>query len=136
MSVPKSERKQSNVEYITILQQMEIYFLELNISESGYVKGLTDELVNLSKIAYNNATMYFEMTNGIIQGTLAQKKKYCRLTFWTSRQLASQINILVTFRMKQNKSVKNLILKTNDLLKVCKMMQEQNYKLNHLKEDD
>lgn len=134
MSVPKSERRQSNVEYIVILQQMEQFFLEANTDEKNRVPYLSDELVKLSIQSYNAATKYFETTNGIIKGTLAQRKKYCTQAMWSLRELAAQINILIAIRMNLNKSVKGLVLKTNDLLKAFELLQEQLKKLNHEKE--
>ena len=134
MSVPKSERRQSDIEYIVLLQKIEEFFIAQNMSDNR-VEKLSDELVNLSMQAYNYGTMYFELCNGVILGTLAQKKKYCKCIFWTARQLASQINIMIAFRMRMNKPCKELVKKTEELLKVCNLMRSQLTKLNHTQEE-
>ena len=134
MSVPKSERRQSDVEYIVLLQKIEEFFIAQNTSDNR-VEKLSDELVNLSMQAYNYGTMYFELCNGVILGTLAQKKKYCKCIFWTSRQLASQINIMIAFRMQMNKPCKELVKKTEELLKVCNLIRSQLTKLNHTQQE-
>ena len=135
MSVPKSERRQSDVEYIVLLQKIEEFFINQNLSDNRIEK-LSDELVDLSMKAYNYATLYFEMCNGVILGTLAQKKKYCKCVFWTARELASQINIMITFRMHMNKPYKELINKTEELLKVCNLMRKHLTVLNHTIEEE
>lgn len=136
MSVPQSERRQSDHEYIVILQQIEEFFIDNNESEKSRVPLLSEHLVQLSMEAYDSATMYFELCNGKVKGTLAQKKKYCKKTIYTARQLASQINILVAYRMGRNQKVKGMLLKTKDLLKVCDLLQSQLTKLNRTTEED
>ena len=133
MSVPKSERRQSNVEYVTIIQKLEQFFITKNLDENNRIPGLSDELVKLSIEAYNYATLYYEMVNGRVIGTTAHKKKYCKNTIWTVRNLAAQINILVAFRMESRKPVKELLEKTEDILKACEILQAQLTILN--KED-
>lgn len=130
MSVPKSERKPSNVEYIVKLQMIEQFFISMNNDENNRINGLNDRLVELSMNAYDYATTYFEMCNGRIEGTLAQKKKYCQLTFWEARKIASQINILIAFRLEQGKSTKGLVIKTKELLDVCNQLRGQLTLLN------
>lgn len=125
MSVPKSERRQSNVEYVVIIQKLEQFFITKNLDENNRIPGLSEELVRLSIEAYNYATLYYEMVNGKVAGTNSQKKKYCKNTIWTVRNLAAQINILVAFRMEQRKPVKELIQKTEEILKACKLLQAQ-----------
>ena len=66
LSVPKSERRQSDVEYIVILQKLEKFFLDFYSDEKRRIPLLSEELVRLSMEAYNNGTMYFEMCNGRI----------------------------------------------------------------------
>lgn len=135
MSVPKSERRQSEVEYIVILQQLEEFFINQNVSENR-VPALSDELVKLSMEAYNCATMFFELCNGRIVGTIAQKKKYCKKTYYTARELASQINIMIAFRMRANKPTAGLVQKTEDILKVCELMLGHLNKLNRTTEEN
>ena len=135
MSVPKSARRQSEVEYVVLLQKIEEFFINQNLSENRIEK-LSDELVRLSMEAYNYATMYFELCNGTVLGSLAQKKKYCKCVFWTARELASQINIMIAFRMRMNKPYKELVNKTEELLKVCNLMRRQLTILNHTREED
>ena len=132
LSVPKSERRQSDVEYIVILQKLEKFFLDFYSDEKRRIPLLSEELVRLSMEAYNNGTMYFEMCNGRIMGDLAQKKKYCKKTYWSVRELASQINILMAFQMEKNKPTKGLVIQTQDILKVCDLLRNQLTELNRL----
>lgn len=134
MSVPQSERRQSNVEYIVKLQLIEQFFIEYHNNEKTRIMGLTDELVRLSIKAYNDATLYFEICNGRVLGNLSEKKKVCKRTYWDARELGSQINILVAFRMKDNKNIKGLLIKTKDLLEVCELLRKQLTELNKIKE--
>lgn len=53
MSVPQSERKQSQYEYVTILQQIELDFLYDNADTKRRVPLLSEELCRLSMEAYN-----------------------------------------------------------------------------------
>ena len=130
MAVPKSERKPSDVEYLIILQDLEFYFINQLEQEKSYIKGLTEELVRLSMEAYNNATMFFELTSGKLLGTFAERKKYCKKTYYTAREIASQINIIIKIRMTKNQNVKGLVMQTEKLLKVCELMQKNLIKLN------
>ena len=134
MSVPQSERKQSNVEYIVILQDIEYFFIKKFKDKNNYIPGLSDKLLKLSMDAYDFGTMYFELCNGKMLGTLTQKKKYCKKTFYTARQVASQINMYIRVRMEEGQTVKELVLITNKLLKVCELLQEQLRILNKIKE--
>ena len=129
MSVPKSERIQSQQEYIIILQMIEMDLINAAQSKSA-VPFISDELVRLAVDAYNSATMYFEVCNGIIMGGLAQKKKYCKQTYWKARQLAAQINIMIAYRMRSSKNTKGYQIHTRQLLKVCNLLEEQLKKLN------
>ena len=44
MSVPKSERRQSDVEYVVLLQKIEEFFINQNLSDNRIEK-LSDELI-------------------------------------------------------------------------------------------
>lgn len=48
MSVPKSQRKQSSVEYITILQDIEVKLINFNESENRYIPFFTEYLGKLA----------------------------------------------------------------------------------------
>ena len=132
MSVPQSERRQSQQEYVTILQQMEMYFLDL-LTQPDHIYGITEHIFRLSTEAYNNATIYFEMTIGTVRGSLADRKKYCNKTIWAVKELAAQINILIAYRMRYNKSVQELVIKTKDLVKVTNLLIEQLTKMKNIK---
>lgn len=133
MSVPKSQRRQSEVEYIVILQQLEQYFIEC-LKQDYKVPILSEKLVEKSIETYNFGTRYFELCNGKVQGTLAQKKKYCKETMWNLRELASQSNILVACRMKDNKSIKGLLENIQKMSDAFDLLQNQLRKLNQMQE--
>lgn len=134
MSVPQSERRQSQVEYIIILQDIENFFINKFQSKEECIKGLSERLLQLSMNAYDNGTMYFELCNGKIIGSIDQKKEYCKKTFYTARQVASQTNMLIKYKMDRNKSVKELLIITQKLLKVCELLQNQLKSLNKIEE--
>ena len=70
MSVPQSERRQSKCEYAVILQQVEQYFVSIlgDPECKTYIPGLTEKLFELAADAYNDATLYFEMSIGTVRG--------------------------------------------------------------------
>lgn len=123
MSVPQSERKQSQYEYVTILQQIELDFLYDNADTKRRVPLLSEELCRLSMEAYNNATCVFEMTIGTIKGNSADQKKYCKKAIWSIRELAAQINILIMHRMKNNFTTQKYVDITARLLKAINLIQ-------------
>ena len=125
MSVPKSERRQSLQEYVVILQQVEQFFLNQNLSDKYRIPLLSEELCRLSMEAYNDATRIFEMTIGTIRGTVADKKKYCKKAIWTIRELAAQINIMVAFRMSNHYPVTGMVEITQKLLKAIELIEIQ-----------
>ncbi len=124
MSVPKSERKQSQQEYVTILQQVEVYFLDQYAKDNLRIPYLSDKLCDLSIQAYNEATRIFEMTIGTVRGTVPDKKKYCKKAIWAIRELASQINILMIYKMREGRSTNELVGITRKLLKAMNLIQQ------------
>lgn len=130
MSVPKSERRPSDVEYVVKAQKIEQFFINYNNDEKTRILGLTDELVKLSIDVYNNATMFFEVCLGRVMGTLADKKKYCKKTYWSFRQLAAQMNILMAFRMEDNKPIKGLLIISQEIFNSCELLRKHLTKLN------
>ena len=125
MSVPQSERKQSRVEYVVILQKTEQFFLNVCNDEKKKIPYLSEELLRLSIEAYNYATLFFEMIYGKIKGEPALKKKYCKKTIWTIRNLCAQINIFIACRMEQNKSINQLKIIIQNLVKACDLLQAE-----------
>ena len=130
MSVPQSERRQSDVEYLTILQNLEVDFINRLESDKETHKTIMKEIVRLSIEAYNYATLLYEISLGKVMGSIGEQKKYCKKTYWTMREIASQLTVYTNIRMREGKSVKFIILKTQDLLKACNLVQDQLRKLN------
>lgn len=136
MSVPKSERRQSDFEYVVILQKMEEFFLDnLEKEKLDMPRKLAEELADLAIKSYNNATLYFELCNGKVQGDIGHKKKYCKITMWTLRELAAQINIAMVYKMRHNKNTKGLQIKTQELLTAFNLLQKQLSELNRKEKD-
>lgn len=133
MSVPKSERRQSDIEYIVILQQIEQYFIDC-LKQDYKIPVLSEKLVEKAIDAYNYGTRFFELCNGKVSGTLAQKKKFCKETMWNLRELASQSNILVACRMKDDKPVKGLLQNIHKMSDAFDLLQNHLRKLNQIKE--
>jgi len=125
MSVPKSKRKQSPYEYIVILQQICIKTIEFNNNENKRIPLLSEKIAEKSLETYCDATRYFEMTIGSIQGNLSEKKKFCKKTIYESRELSALINIFIAERMKENKSVNELVQMTSELNKVVELLVDE-----------
>lgn len=137
MSVAKSKRKDSRVQYVVILQQAETFFIEKYAKEKDDRNSIIlNELVRRSMIAYDNATKLYEMTFGNVKGSMPDKKKACKNTYWAIRELASQLNILIVLRMGESRPVSELNQLTyklyqaaeqvrNDLDKINKVLKEQ-----------
>jgi hypothetical protein len=132
MSVPQSERRQSKCEYAVILQQVEQYFVSIlgDPECKTYIPGLTEKLFELAADAYNDATLYFEMSIGTVRGDLPSLKKYCKKSIWDIRVLAAQINIYIAERMRQNKPIQGLIDTTGKLFKAQELLTKELGKLD------
>ena len=108
MSVPKSQRKQSSVEYITILQNIEVKLISFNESENRYIPFFTEHLCKLAAEAYDNATLFFEISKGTVRGVRADKIKAGKNAVWSIRKLSSQFTAYIRLRGVENKATAEL----------------------------
>lgn len=86
MSVPKSQRKQSSVEYI------EVKLINFNESENRYIPFFTEHLCELAAKAYDNATLFFEISKGTVRMGQASKFHNYKAIYNADKQIRRLID--------------------------------------------
>lgn len=135
MSVPKSRRKQSEVQYVVIVQRIYNRLIQFCDEQSHYVTFLSERLCENAAVAYDNCTLFFEMTRGVMRGTNSDKKKACKNAIWSIRQLASELNVYMGWRITQSKTSAEISQMSYDLKRAVDILRGQYNKIVVDKED-
>lgn len=82
--------------------------ISFNESENRYIPFFTEHLCKLAAEAYDNATLFFEISKGTVRGVRADKIKAGKNAVWSIRKLSSQFTVYIRLRGVENKTTAEL----------------------------